>query len=74
MRSLKEECLNQMIFFGQDHLERVTREYMIHYHRERNHQALNNELIEPVELPKTGEILVNQRAGGLLKFYYRKAA
>lgn len=74
MRSLKEECLDRVIFFGQDHLERVTRDYLVHYHRERNHQSLNDELIEPVELPKTGKILVNQRAGGLLKFYYRKAA
>ena len=74
MRSLKQECLDQMIFLGQDHLERVTREYLVHYHHERNHQGLSNELIEPVELPKTGKIHVNQRCGGLLKFYYRQAA
>lgn len=74
MRSLKGECLDQMIFFGQDHLERVTRDYLVHYHFERNHQGLNNELIEPVELPGTGTIHVNQRAGGLLKYYYREAA
>ena len=57
-----------------DHLERVTREYLAHYHRERNHQGLSNELIEPVELPKTGKIHVNQRCGGLLKLHYRQAA
>jgi putative transposase len=37
VRSIKEECLNRMIFIGQASLRRVVAEYMDHYHAERNH-------------------------------------
>jgi len=37
-RSLKSECLDRMIFFGRKSLENAVREYVDHYHAERNHQ------------------------------------
>ena len=36
-----------MIFFGEDSLRQAIHEFMIHYHRERNHQGLENRLITP---------------------------
>jgi transposase InsO family protein len=48
VRSIKEECLNRMIFVGQGSLRRAVAEYMLHYHRERNHQGLRNRLILPI--------------------------
>jgi transposase InsO family protein len=45
MRSIKEECLNRMIFFGEHSLRNAAREYLAHYHAERNHQGLENRLI-----------------------------
>ena len=39
VRSIKESCLDQMIFFGEDSLRKGIREFMAHYHRERNHQG-----------------------------------
>jgi putative transposase len=45
VRSIKDECLNRMIFFGQASLRRAIGEYMGHYHEERNHQGLENRLI-----------------------------
>jgi hypothetical protein len=45
VRSIKEECLNRMIFIGQASLRRAVSEYMSHYHAERNHQGLENSLI-----------------------------
>src|SRR6516165_9179802 len=48
-RSLKEECLGRMIFFGEGMLRRAVRSYVRHYHGERNHQGLDNRLIEPGE-------------------------
>ena len=45
VRSIKDECLNRMIFIGQASLCRAVAEYMDHYHRERNHQGLENRLI-----------------------------
>ena len=44
-RSIKDECLNRMIFIGEASLRRAVREFMAHYHAERNHQGLGNRLI-----------------------------
>jgi len=38
VRSIKEECLTRVIPLGDGHLRLLTREYVEHYHRERNHQ------------------------------------
>ena len=46
VRSIKDECLSRVIPFGERHLRRTIAEYVEHYHRERNHQGLENELIE----------------------------
>jgi hypothetical protein len=40
---------------------------------ERNHQALENKLIEPEELRAEDRVCRRQRLGGML-FYYREAA
>ena len=42
MRSLKEESLGRMIFFGEESLHRAVRQFLEHYHEERNHQGLGN--------------------------------
>jgi hypothetical protein len=48
---------------------------MLHYHEERPHQGLGNELIAPkTRVIRTGQIKCRERLGGLLKFYYREAA
>ena len=75
-RSLKSECLDRMIFFGRKSLENAVREYVEHYHAERNHQGLGNELIEPVDDADTvaGTIECRERLGGMLKYYHRRAA
>jgi|ERR1700722_5904643 putative transposase len=39
VRSIKEECLSRMIFFGQASLRHAITQFMIHYHDERNHPA-----------------------------------
>jgi hypothetical protein len=42
-----------MIFFGHKSLDNAVREFAQHYHSERNHQGLGNELIQPVDDPDT---------------------
>jgi putative transposase len=37
VRSAKEECLSKLILFGERSLRRVMKEYVAHYHAERNH-------------------------------------
>ena len=46
MKSIGEECLLRMIFFGETALRQAVTVYLTHYHRERNHQGLGNKLIE----------------------------
>jgi transposase InsO family protein len=75
-RSLKSECLDRMIFFGRKSPENAVREYVQHYHRERNHQGLGNELIDPSDNVDAvaGKIECRERLGGMLKYYHRRAA
>jgi hypothetical protein len=65
-----------MIFFGERSLRKATREYAAHYHGERNHQGIDNRLIEPGgrEASASGSIECVQRLGGMLRFYRRAAA
>ena len=46
VRSIREECLNRVIPLGERHLRRTLAEFVAHYHGERNHQGLGNELID----------------------------
>mgnify|MGYP000315391288 FL=1 len=65
-----------MIFFGQRSLQNAVRQFLAHYHGERNHQGLSNKIIEPREEvgQDHGEIEFRNRLGGLLRYYHRKAA
>jgi len=76
VRSIKDECLNRMIFFGERSLRKATREFAAHYHQERNHQGLGNQLVEPNDrLDRNfGAVDCLQRLGGMLRFYHRVAA
>jgi len=76
MRSMKSESLDRMIFFGQRSLERALKNFAIHYHEERNHQGLDNKLIDPGDEvgQDIGEVQCRERLGGLLRYYYRDAA
>ena len=75
VRSIKDECLDRMIFIGQASLRRAVSEYMTHYHTERNHQGLDNRLIVPRTTQATdGTVIRHARLGGTLNFYYCKAA
>jgi transposase InsO family protein len=73
VRSIKEECLNRMTLFGERSLLRCLREFTAHYHAERNHQGIGNELIDAGKLVVSGPVECQERLGGLLK-YYRRAA
>ena len=76
MRSIKEEVLYRLIFFGEGSLRRAVSSYMEHYHGERNHQGLDNVIIEPGdEVGRSqGDVQCRERLGGTLRYYYRDAA
>jgi transposase InsO family protein len=74
VRSVKQECLDRLIPLGERHLRRALAEFLVHYHRERNHQGLGNELIDGVGgQHHNGRVQRRQRIGGLLSYYYRAA-
>jgi putative transposase len=76
IRSIKEEALSHMIMIGEASLRYAIQSYLAHYHGERNHQGLGNQLIAPepdVGRP-TGQVARRERLGGLLSYYHRVAA
>jgi transposase InsO family protein len=74
--SIKRECLNRVVLLGESHLRFIVSEYVEHYHRERNHQGLENQLLEnpPAPAKPEGGVQCRKRIGGLLNYYYRDAA
>ena len=71
IRSVKDESLSRMIFFGENMLRNAVRQYLVHYHTERNHQGLGNRLIEPGHEVgrRDGEIQCRERLGAILRYY-----
>jgi len=49
VRSVKEECLAKLILFGESSLRRALRQYLLHYHEERNHQGKGNRILFPFQ-------------------------
>ena len=75
VRSVKDECLDQLILFGERSLRHALQEYLAHHQHERNHQGLNNVIPFPDQPTggRDGTIRKSERLGGLLNFYYRVA-
>jgi putative transposase len=74
--TVRRECLDHILIFGERHLERILREYVTHYNEERPHRGLSLETPEP-KLALTcadGEIVRVARLGGLINEYHRIAA
>jgi putative transposase len=82
VQSIKQECLDYFVVFGQRHMDHLCREFVQHYDTERPHQGLDNELLKQrgkkrkrqSDLPLLGDIACRTRLGGLLIHYHRKAA
>ena len=76
VRSIKSECLAQIIPLGERHLRQAVTEFTEHYHVERSHQGLDNRLIddERCRANLNGDIERLERLGGVLNYYYRRAA
>ena len=73
--SIKSECLNRMIFFSEAQLHCAIKEYLAHYHLERNHQGVGHKLLKGRAAANSdGAIVCHQRLGGMLKYYSREAA
>ena len=74
-RASKEPGLLR-IPLGELHFRKAVKEYTEHYHLERNHRWLDNELIEKlIDGPCVdGAVDRRERLGGILNYYHRRAA
>ena len=62
-----------LILLGERRLLRAV-DFMAHYHSERNHQGLGNELISPTTAGAGGtRVRCQDRLGGLLRYYHHAA-
>ena len=66
VRTIKDSCLERMVLIGEGSLRRAVREFVAHYHHERNHQGLDNRRILPLSTathpaePYRGSALANR--------------
>jgi len=75
VQSIKRECLERLILFGSEHLRQALNEFVAHYRIERPHQGLGNSVLtaSASEPPKDGDVVCDERLGGLLRSYRRVA-
>jgi Integrase core domain len=73
VRSIRGECLDRLILFGERRLLRVLKELVVHYHNERHHQGLGNDLIAAPSAVSRAGIRYHDRLGGPLPYYYHAA-
>ena len=79
VKTIRTECLDLFVIFGERHLRHWLTAFCAHYHGERFHQGLGGRLITPSASASNdngtaGAIQCRSRLGGLLNFYYREAA
>jgi putative transposase len=68
VRSIKDECLDRMIFFGEASLDHTVTEYIEHYHHEPTHQGKDNLILFPQHpsdpAPRDGPIRCHEGLAG----------
>jgi putative transposase len=79
VQTVQHECLDHFIVFGESHLRYLLDDFLAHFHLERPHQGLGNRPPcgvdpPPVAATASSDIECEQRLGGLLKHYRRRAA
>ncbi len=78
VKTVRTECTDNFLVFGQAHLRHLLKEFVAHYDAERYHQGIGGQLVSPRLSPsndnrQTGAIQCRSRLGGLLNFYHRAA-
>jgi len=81
VQTIKVECLDQFVVFGERHLEFLIREFEDYYNTVRPHQGIENRTIGVIPFPqpdigppKLSVVECDSHLGGLLRHYDRKAA
>jgi putative transposase len=77
VQSVKQECLDHFVVFGEAHLRHILTGYLAWYHRCRPHQGMGNRLVDGGDPPvaegplSAQDVSCEERLGGLLKHYRR---
>jgi putative transposase len=88
LQTLQQEALDNFIVFGPQHLDYIASQLVEHYHEERPHQGLDNDVLvavasqptiskdgkPPPDVVSVAQVACRERLDGVLKHYYRKAA
>jgi len=76
VRTVRNECLDHLLIVGHGHLERVIREYVIHYNCQRPHRGLDLEAPAGEAAPFHPSFSIHRSdvLGGLIHEYYPVAA
>ncbi len=75
VRSVREECLDQVLIVNERHLDHVLTEYSHYYNQARPHQGIEQQIPKsPNHQPGHGPVQRRDLLGGLLHDYYREAA
>jgi len=70
VRSIRHECLNQLIIVNEVHLRNVLREYTCYYNHRRPHQGLNQHIPElSIASDQKGRIHCRDVLGGIIHGY-----
>ena len=75
VRTVREDCLDQLLIWNEAHLRRVLKEYVTYYNTRRPHQGLGQDTPEGLGIVSLeGEIRRRDVSGGIIHDYYRHAA
>ena len=74
--SIRRDCLNHVVVFGERHLRRVLAGYLAYYHGSRTHLSLAKDTPTPrrVQGVTEGDVIAFREVGGLHHRYERRAA
>ena len=74
IQTLKHECLNHFIVFGERLMNYLVEEFVEHYHMQRTHQGIGGRTpVRARDGPRSGPVRCESKLGGVLKHYYRAA-
>src|SRR5687768_17540253 len=73
IQTIQQECLDHFVVLGQRHFDHLVSEWLEHYHEERPHQAMDNDVLVPRKVKGQKEdrgqppgIQCRERLGGLV--------
>ena len=69
--SIRRECLDHVVVFGERHLRHLLRSYATYYNEARTHLSVNKDAPSPRTVHSVGRILPTPLLGGLHHLYVR---